>query len=150
MSDWITCPKSWIFWLVQRFPLMQKSSNETIFTSNKKFRDSELVKPCGEQLKSRVWNEIICYLIDSKVQSASELLMWFQKFSPHYNTLWVSRVLKYPKKYLEDMTTFFMSNWWGDSKNMEKVEFSPWLFEGRLRQGKNVLPEGLNWLCFCR
>ena len=31
---------------------------------------------------------------------------------------------------------------------MEEVEFSPWLFEGRLRQGKNVLPEGLNWQCF--
>ena len=23
-----------------------------------------------------------------------------------------------------------------------------WLFEGRLRQGKNVLPDGLNWLCY--
>ena len=31
---------------------------------------------------------------------------------------------------------------------MEEVEFSPWLFEARLRQGKNVLPEGLNWLCY--
>ena len=31
---------------------------------------------------------------------------------------------------------------------MEEVEFSPWLFEGRLRQGKNVLPDGLNWLCY--
>ena len=63
-------------------------------------------------------------------------------------TLWVSRVLKYPKKCLEDLTTFFMSTWWGDSKNMEEIEFSRWLFEGRLRQGKNVLPDGLNWLCY--
>ena len=31
---------------------------------------------------------------------------------------------------------------------MEEIEFSRWLFEGRLRQGKNVLPYGLNWLCY--
>ena len=31
---------------------------------------------------------------------------------------------------------------------MEKIEFSQWLFEGRLRQGKNMLPDGLNWLCY--
>ena len=43
---------------------------------------------------------------------------------------------------------FFMSTWCGDSKNMEEIEFSRWLFEGRLRQGKNVLPDGLNWLCY--
>jgi hypothetical protein len=30
---------------------------------------------------------------------------------------------------------------------MEKIEVSLWLFEGRLRQGKNLLPDGLNWLC---
>jgi hypothetical protein len=30
---------------------------------------------------------------------------------------------------------------------MEEIEFS-WLFEGRLRQCKNVLPDGLNWLCY--
>ena len=60
--------------------------------------------------------------------------------------LWVSRVLKYPKKYLEDLTTFFMSTWWGDSKYVEEIEFSRWLFEGRLMQGKNVLPDGQNWL----
>ena len=46
------------------------------------------------------------------------------------------------------MTTFFMPTWWGDSKNMEEIEFSRWLFEGRLRQGKNVLPDGLNWLWY--
>ena len=63
-------------------------------------------------------------------------------------SLWVSRVLKYPKKCLKDLTTFIMSTWWGDSKNMVKIEFSRWLFEGRLRQGKNVLPDGLNWLCY--
>ena len=38
--------------------------------------------------------------------------------------LWVSKVFKYPKKCLEDLTTFFMSTWWGDSKNMEEIEFS--------------------------
>ena len=31
---------------------------------------------------------------------------------------------------------------------MEEIEFSRWLFEGRLRQGKNVQPDGLNWLCY--
>ena len=31
---------------------------------------------------------------------------------------------------------------------MEGIEFSRWLFEGRPRQGKNVLPDGLNWLCY--
>ena len=43
---------------------------------------------------------------------------------------------------------FFMSTWWGDSKNMEEIEFSWWLFECRPRQGKNVLPDGLNWLYY--
>ena len=31
---------------------------------------------------------------------------------------------------------------------MEEIEFSQWLFEGRQRQGKNVLPDGLNRLCY--
>ena len=31
---------------------------------------------------------------------------------------------------------------------MEEIGFLWWLFEGRLRQGKNVLPNGLNWLCY--
>ena len=31
---------------------------------------------------------------------------------------------------------------------MEEIVFSRWLFEGRPRQGKNVLPDGLNWLCY--
>ena len=31
---------------------------------------------------------------------------------------------------------------------MEEIESSWWLFEGRLGQGKNVLPDGLNWLCY--
>ena len=31
---------------------------------------------------------------------------------------------------------------------MEEIEFSRWLLEGRPRQGKNVLPDGLNWLCY--
>ena len=31
---------------------------------------------------------------------------------------------------------------------MEEIEFSQWLFEGRQRQCKNVLPDGLNWLCY--
>ena len=31
---------------------------------------------------------------------------------------------------------------------MEEIKFSWWLFEGRLRQGRNVLPDGLIWLCY--
>ena len=31
---------------------------------------------------------------------------------------------------------------------MEEIEFSWWLFDGRLRQEKKVLPDGLNWLCY--
>ena len=31
---------------------------------------------------------------------------------------------------------------------MEEIELLRWLFEGRPRQGKNVLPDGLNWLCY--
>ena len=31
---------------------------------------------------------------------------------------------------------------------MEEIEFSRWPFEDRPRQGKNVLPGGLNWLCY--
>ena len=31
---------------------------------------------------------------------------------------------------------------------MEEIEFTRWLFEGRAKQGKNVLPDGLNWLCY--
>ena len=31
---------------------------------------------------------------------------------------------------------------------MEEIKLSRWLFEGRPRQGKNVLPDGLNWLCY--
>ena len=31
---------------------------------------------------------------------------------------------------------------------MEEIEFSRWLFEGRPRQGKNMLQNGLNWLCY--
>ena len=31
---------------------------------------------------------------------------------------------------------------------MEEIDLSQWLFEGRLRQGKAMLPDGLNWLCY--
>ena len=31
---------------------------------------------------------------------------------------------------------------------MEESENARWLFEGRPRQGKNLLPDGLNWLCY--
>ena len=31
---------------------------------------------------------------------------------------------------------------------MEEIKFSLWLFEGRIRQGKNELPDGQNRLCY--
>ena len=43
------------------------------------------------------------------------------------HALCVSRVLKYPKKCLQHLTTFFMSTWWLDCKKMQKK--SRWLFE---------------------
>ena len=33
-----------------------------------------------------------------------------------------------------------------DFKNKQGIEFTEWLFEGRLKQDKKVLPDGLNWL----
>jgi hypothetical protein len=31
---------------------------------------------------------------------------------------------------------------------MKEIELSWWLFEDRLKQGINVLPDWLNWLCY--
>ena len=31
---------------------------------------------------------------------------------------------------------------------MDEIKFSRWLFEGRPRQGKNMLPDWLTWLCY--
>ena len=31
---------------------------------------------------------------------------------------------------------------------MEEIGFSWWFFEGRLKKGKNGLPDGLNWLFY--
>ena len=93
----------------------------------------------------------ICYeCISWTNESTKNWWAWHKKLLCHtqLNTLWVFRVSKYTKKCLDDLTTFFMSTWWGDTKNMKEIEFSRWLFEGRLWQGKNVLPDGLNWLCF--
>ena len=53
--------------------------------------------------------------------------------------LYVFRVAKYHKKSFQQLTILFMSAWWGDSKNMQEIEFSRWLFEDRPRQSKNVL-----------
>ena len=87
---------------------------------------------------------------DSRSWRSQKVMNWLtaEIFFQTQSSLWGSGVLKYPKKCLEDLITFFMSTWWGDSKNMEEIEFSRWLFEGRLRQGKNMLPDGLNWLCY--
>ena len=72
-------------------------------------------------------------------------LCMFQNNS-HYEYWWVSKVLKYPKKCLEDLTTFFMSTWWGDSKNMKEIEFSQWLFELPAKQHSQFSPSGSTFL----
>ena len=53
----------------------------------------------------------------------------FFTYTNEKKTQWFSRVLKYPKKCLEDLTGFFMPTWWGDSKNTKEIEFSWWLLE---------------------
>ena len=57
--------------------------------------------------------------------------------------------IEIPKKVFEGFDNIFhvylMSRL---QKNAKENFFSRWLFEGRLRQGKNVLPDGLNWLCY--
>ena len=78
----------------------------------------------------------------------------FVKMIPHghlqsrYYSRYVFIVAKYHKTSFQHLTILFMSSWWGNSKNMQEIEFSRWLFEDRPRQGKNVLPDGLNWLCY--
>ena len=63
--------------------------------------------------------------------------------------LWVSRALKYPKKCLQDLTMFFMSTWWGDSKNMKEIESSRWLFELPAKWHSQFSPSGSTFLpCF--
>ena len=80
------------------------------------------------QVSKYVWDKIV-----------PDLAVWAEhrEFLEYWNT-----------QKVDDLTTFFISAWWGDSKNLEEMEFSWWLLEGRLRQCKNVLPDGLNWLCY--
>ena len=99
--------------------------------------------PPGQSRKNLFTSDVHFVNICWFWQKWKMIYFYWQFFS-----LWVSRVLKYPKKCLEDLATFCMSTWWEDSKNKEEIEFSRWLFEGRLRQGKNGLPDGLNWLCY--
>ena len=58
----------------------------------------------------------------------------------------VSRVLKYPQKALKHLITFFKSSWWGNCRNMQEIWFSQYLFEGRPKQVKRLLLEGLSYL----
>ena len=54
------------------------------------------------------------------------------------HALWVFRVLKYPKKCLEDLTMFFMSTWWGDSKKYERNWIVTMAFWVRYLQNSTV------------
>ena len=84
-----------------------------------KSRKKQLItnKWMDKKVISRVWGQL----------KISKVLDYFHFFC--FRTLWVSRGLKYPKKFLEDLTTFFMSTWWGYFKNMKEIGFSRWLFE---------------------
>ena len=66
----------------------------------------------------------------------------FSRVFKSISSLRVSRVLKYPRKCLEDLKTFFMSDWWGDFKNMKAIEFSRWLFELPAKQHSQFSPSG--------
>ena len=54
----------------------------------------------------------------------------------------------YHNKSFQHLETFFISTWCEDYKNMQEIKFSWWLFEGRPRQDKKVLPDWLDWLCY--
>ena len=56
--------------------------------------------------------------------------------------------IEIPKKVFGGFDNIFHVYLMRGFQKMEEIEFSRWLFEGRLRQGKNVLPDGLNWLCY--
>ena len=78
---------------------------------------------------------------------ASPKLFLISQALSYFNIpLWVFRVWKYPKKCLEDLTTFFMSTWWEDSKTMKEIEFSQWLFELPAKYHSQFIPSGSTFL----
>ena len=63
----------------------------------------------------------IFWYFDKKKYSS----LWVNELSRYY----VSRVVEYHKKSLQHLTTFFISTWWRDFKNIQEIEISQWLFE---------------------
>ena len=79
----------------------------------------------------------IC-IIASGLEIPSLINTYHCEFLEYWNT----------KKSVRRIWQLFLCLLDEDSKNREEIEFSQWLFEGRLRQDKNLLPDGLNWLCY--
>ena len=68
-------------------------------------------------------------------------------FSTTFNTVSFQSI-EIPKKVFGGFGNILHVYLLRDSKNKKEIEFSRLLFEGRLTQCKNVLPDGLHWLCY--
>ena len=63
-------------------------------------------------------------------------------FSTKVKTRCVSRVMEYHKKSFQHLTTFFISTWWGDSKNVQEISLAFW---GQTKN-ETKIAAGLAWL----
>ena len=52
------------------------------------------------------------------------------------------------KNSYKDLKAFFIPPMYADDKNMKEKNIPRWLFEGSTTQGKNKLPNGLDWPCY--
>ena len=77
-------------------------------------------------------NWLIYRALQLCLQNQGGRKVWKSGEGASYNlvskTLFVFRALKYAKNSFQHSTTFFMSTWWGDCKNVQNF-FSRWLFE---------------------
>ena len=67
----------------------------------------------------------VCSSMNTKKKATCNLMPMLCRYKSWY----VSKVEKYNKKSFHHLTTFFMSTWWGDCKNMQEIEISRWFFE---------------------
>ena len=133
---------SLIWWngFSRRHFLYMFSKNITIFKVNCIYFFSWLNPWPWEIVKfEKNWGQICYCVLTPSIATSSFLTAWKLVFFPGgpgpnfhmvqaFYALWVSRVLKYPKKCLDDLTMFFKSTL-EDSKNMKEIEFSWCLFE---------------------
>ena len=59
---------------------------------------------------------------------------------------YIFQVVKYFKKTFQHLTILFMSTCCVDSKNMQEIEFSPWLFELPAKKHSQFSPSGDTFL----